>query len=252
MIRPSRISPDVLINESLGAADLTASPMCANGMRLLIYARDNEGISLTKSGGFFRKFVTWAAHEFRWPEHGPEKLFAVNKVLNEQDFFPLAVMHSLMLATRLIRHYKGKAVLTKAGRAMIGDYGRLQAVLFDAYFSTLDLSEYERFPMEHEDADLRHYLGVVQSRLDDWVELADFAGWCLPLGMITASRIDPVSDACFHLISRLIRPLIWMGLLERKPEQDRTRIEQRHYRKTILFDRFIRIAFWQGGGWSIH
>jgi hypothetical protein len=179
MIRPSRISPDVLINESLGAADLAASPMCANGMKLLIYARDNEGISLTKSGGFFRKFVTWAAHEFRWREHEPEKLFTVNKVLNEQDFFPLAVMHSLMLATGLIRHYKGKAVLTKAGRSMIGDYGRLQAVLFDAYFATLDLSEYERFPIEDEDADLRHYLGVVQNRLDDWVVLADFAGWCL-------------------------------------------------------------------------
>ena len=40
-MRPSRISPDVLINESLGAADLATSPMCANGMKLLIYARDN-------------------------------------------------------------------------------------------------------------------------------------------------------------------------------------------------------------------
>lgn len=252
MIRPSRISPDVLINESLGIADLAASPMCANGMKLLIYARDNEGIALTKSGGFFRKFVTWAAHEFRWPEHEPEKLFTVNKVLNEQDFFPLAVMHDMLLATRLIRHYKGKAVLTKAGRAMIGDHGRLQAVLFDAYFATLDLSEYERFPIEYEDADLRHYLGVAQNRMDDWVVLADFAGWCLPLDMITTWRIDPVSDACFHLISRLMRPLIWMGLLEGMPEQDRPRIEQRHYRKTILFDRFIRIAFWQDGGWSVH
>lgn len=120
-----RISSIMTINESLGAADLAESPMCANGMKLLFYARDNDGITLTKSGGFFRKFVMWAAHEFRWPEHEPEKLFTVNKVLNEQDFFPLAVMHSLMLATRLIRHYKGKAVLTKAGRAMIGKYGRL-------------------------------------------------------------------------------------------------------------------------------
>ena len=61
-----------------------------------------------------------------------------------------------------------------------------------------------------------------------------------------------VKSACFHLISRLIRPLIWMGLLERQPEHDRTRIEQRRYRKTPLFDRFIRIASWQDGGWSIH
>lgn len=89
MIRPSRISPDVLINESLGAADLASSPMCANGMKLLIYARDNEGITLTKSGGFFRKFVTWAAYEFQWPEHEPEKLFSVNKAYAKGDGWSL-------------------------------------------------------------------------------------------------------------------------------------------------------------------
>lgn len=111
-----------------------------------------------------------------------EKLFAVNKMLNEQDFFPVAGMHSLMLETRPIRHHKGKAVLTKAGRAI----------------------NYERSPIEYGDAELRHYLGVVQDRLDNWVVLADF-----------------VPD----------HPLIWRGLLERKPEQDRTRIEQQHYRR---------------------
>ena len=110
--------------------------------------------------------------------------------------------------------------------------------------ASVDLSEYERFPIEYEDADLRHYFGVVQNRLGDWVVLADFAGWCLPLQMITSWRTDPVSDACFHLISRLIRPLMWMGLLEHKPDHDRMRIEQRHCRKTNLFERIMRIAFW--------
>jgi hypothetical protein len=112
--------------------------------------------------------------------------------------------------------------------------------------ASVDLSEYKRFPIEYEDADLRHYFGVVQNRLGDWVVLADFAGWCLPLQMITSWRTDPVSDACFHLISRLIRPLMWMGLLEHKPNHDRMRIEQRHCRKTNLFDRIMRIAFLVG------
>lgn len=55
-------------------------------------------------------------------------------------------------------------------------------------------SEYERLPIEHEDEGLRRYLGVIQSRLDDWGVLADLAGWCLPLDMTTISRIDPMPD----------------------------------------------------------
>jgi hypothetical protein len=252
MLRPSSISPDILLNESLGMTELSGSLMCVNGMKLLKYAHDNDGITLTKSGGFFRKFVTWAADEFQWPGQEPEKLYAMNKVLNEQDFFPLAVMHDLMLVTRLLRHVKGKAVPTKAGRAIMGDHGALQAVLFDAYFMALDPSAFDRFVIEYKDADLRHFIGVVQNRLGDWVTLVDFASWCLPIEAIQTYRISPQYDACFYLMSKVVRPLLWLGLLERKPEQDTTRIEERLYRKTPLFDRFIRIMMGQSGGRAIH
>ena len=126
MISVSRIAPFILLNEGLGFSDLSGSPMCVNGMKLLIHARDSDGIPLTRSGAFFRKFVTWAAESFHWPEYEAEKLYVANKVLNEPDFFPLAVMHDLLLGARLMRHYNGKAVLTKTGKAMIGDYGALQ------------------------------------------------------------------------------------------------------------------------------
>ena len=178
-----------------------------------------------------------------------EKLYVVNKILNEQDFFPLAVMHDLMLVTRLLRHFKGKAVPTKAGRAIIGDHGALQAVLFDTYLTAHHPTVSERFPV---DADLRHCIGVVQNRLGDWVTLVDFASWCLPIDAIRTYRISPQFDACFYLMSSVIRPLLWLGLLERRPEQDSTRIEERLYRKTPLFDRFIRIMMRQSGGWAIH
>ena len=69
MLRPSRISPDILLNESLGISELSGSPLSVNGMKLLKYAQENGGVTLTKSGGLFRKFVTWAAYEFQWPGH---------------------------------------------------------------------------------------------------------------------------------------------------------------------------------------
>ena len=72
---------------------------------------------------------------------------------------PGGVGFSLLLATRLIRPYYGEAVLTKSGRAIIGDYGGLQALLFDAYFAR---SIYRNMS----GADLRHYLKQLPKQQD--------------------------------------------------------------------------------------
>lgn len=253
MIRQSRVAPFIMINESLGVSDLSGSPMCINGMKVLTRVTEDGGITLTKSGAFYRKFVTWAAEDFRWPDYEAERLYVVNKVLNEPDFPPLAIMHELMVGARLLRHSKGKALPTKAGKAMIGDYGALQAELFDAFFLALDHGAYERFPIEYDDADILHFLGVVQNRLDDWVPMPELAGWCLPLDLITSYRFSPVSDASYYLLSRLTRPLLWLGMIEQHPDDDRrTRIEDRRYRKTPLFGRFLSFKTIRDGGWTIH
>lgn len=239
MIRRSRIAPFILLNESLGVSDLAGSPLCINGMKVLHHASEADGITLTKSGAFYRKFVTWAAEEFQWPDYQAEKLYVANKVLNEPDFPPLAIMHELLAGTRLIRHYGGKAMATKAGKGMLGDYGALQADLFDAFFLALDHGAYDRFPIEYEEVDIPHYLGVVHNRLDSWVTLGELAGWCLPLDHITSYRFSPVQDASFHLYSRLIRPLRWLGMIEEEAAEMRVPTEKRRYRKTPLCDRFM-------------
>jgi hypothetical protein len=46
MIRLSKITPIILLNESLGRSDLSGSPTCVNGIKLLIHARDNGAIRL--------------------------------------------------------------------------------------------------------------------------------------------------------------------------------------------------------------
>jgi hypothetical protein len=253
MIRQSRVAPFIMLNESLSLFDLSGSPMAINGMKVLTRASEDGGIMLTKSGAFYRKFVTWAAEDFRWPDYEAERLYVVNKVLNEPDFMPLAIMHELMIGARLLRHYKGKALPTKAGKAMIDDHGALEAELFDALFLALDHGAYERFPIEYDDADIGHFLRVVQNRLDDWVPMAELAGWCLPLDLITSYRFSPASDACYYLLSRLIRPLLWLGMIEQQSEDDRrARIEDRRYRKTALFGRLLSFKTIRDGGWTIH
>ena len=93
MIRQSRVAPFIMLNESLSLFDLSGSPMAINGMKVLTRASEDGGIMLTKSGAFYRKFVTWAAEDFRWPDYEAERLYVVNKVLNEPadaDRLPLA------------------------------------------------------------------------------------------------------------------------------------------------------------------
>lgn len=253
MIRQSRIAPIVMLNESLGLADLSGSPMCVNAMKVLEHIRDHDGVTLTKSGAFYRKFVTWAAEDFRWPGYEVEELYRVNKVLNEPDFMPLAIMRELLVGARLIRRYKGKALLSQAGKGIVGDYGALQAELFGTFFIAFDHWSYERFPIEYDDADIVHFLGVVQNRLDEWVPLTEIAGWCLPLDLVTSYRFSPVKDASFYLHGRLIRPLVWLGLIEQHPDENRRfMIEDRSYRKTSLFDRFLSFKIIGDGGWTIH
>jgi len=252
MIRHSRLAPFIMLNESLGATDLMGSPMAINGMKVLIRAAE-DGITLTKSGAFYRKFVTWAAEDFQWPGYEAEELYALNKVLNEQDFMPLVIMHELMIGARLIRHYKGKAVLTMAGKAMIGDHGALQAELFDTFFTGFDFLGHERFPIDHDDPDFVHFLGVVQNRLGGWVPLTELAGWCLPIDIITNYRFSPLEDACYYLLSRLMRPLLWLGMIERHPSAERyPAFHDLRYRKTPLYDRFLHFNFTKAMSGTIH
>lgn len=251
MWRSSAIGTEILINAGVRRDAIAHSPMCLNAMKLLAYAQEGDGIKLTKSESFYRRCVEWAAEEFQWPEWTPSDLYAVNRVLNEQDFLPLAVMHDLLLMARLIRHSKGKAMLTKTGRVVAGNCGAVQACLFDAYFIS-DLSADERFLVPSGADDLHHYLGVAQNRLGDWVRFADFAEWCLPIPLITRWRVGPEVDACYYLMSRVVRPLNWLGLLEIGPEQRQLRIEDRMLRKTALFENFLRVGVHRLPAMTVH
>lgn len=55
MIRQSRIAPFIMLN---GLSDLSRSPMTINCMKVLPRATEDGGVPLTKSGAFYRKFVT--------------------------------------------------------------------------------------------------------------------------------------------------------------------------------------------------
>lgn len=248
----SKISPYLFLNEGLSEADLKDSRLCMASMKTLAYMREHGGIPLTKAGAFNRKFVVWAVDSFRWPGYTADELYVVNKVLNEDDVMPLSYLHDLLRTARLIRHAKGKAVLTKAGAALLGDYGRLQPLMFETFFTRFDFAAHERWPIEMEDADTLHFLGVIRNRLGGWVAYPEFAGWCLPVFALPPQRGTPEEDAMFYLATRLVRPLRWLGLTEQDDASRFAPIDTLRLRKTPLFDKFLRIEMAHDRSGTVH
>lgn len=117
---------------------LLTSPLIRGILKTAEYIEANGGIGLTKSGAFYRKFVHWAAAEFDWPGYGEEELFSINKVLNEWDFQPVSDIHDLLRGLKLGRHYKGKFLLTKAGKELVAHPGRMFSELAPNYLFRLD------------------------------------------------------------------------------------------------------------------
>lgn len=249
----SKVCDGLLLNETLDERALVGSLMTVNGMKLLRYAQEHDGIKLTKSGALFRRCVEWAAEEFQWPRHTPEDLYVVNKVLNEEDFLPLFVMHELFREAGLFRKYMGTARLGKAGKSIIGDYGRLQAVLFEAYFTDFDFSGIERFLFPEAFSDYRHFLGVADNRLENWTAFTDYAEWCVPVYAGASVGHEPNRDMMYFALHRIVRPLNWLGLIDEQQTGKRIpSLEEIKIRRTTLFDQFIRFVDIRPGITIVH
>ncbi len=93
---------------------------------------------MTESGAFNQRTVHWAAAVFDWPDYSEEDLFAIKKVRNEWDFSPLGDIHELLKGLKLECHYKGKLLLTKAGKELIADPGALCSQLVPDFLLRMD------------------------------------------------------------------------------------------------------------------
>jgi hypothetical protein len=253
LLKPSTLSPLLFFETSLTEQQLLASPMCINTMKLLQYAEQHGGIQLTKLGNFYRKCVEWAAEEFQWPGYEPTELYAVNKVLNEPDFPPLFLMHEILQSTRLIRHYKGQAKLTKAGSSLIGRYGDLQVVLTEYML---------RSPIGDDPQanalfwNLEHFMRVIDDQLGDWTSVSAFSERIIPMDLLPSrGGISGRFEACLFVAHDIVRPMSWLGLIDdgRRERRPQVRLEERLIRKTALFDSFVRLIVPNAdGGQQVH
>ena len=188
---------------------LAHSPMLRAAWLTLRYAQEHGTIGLTKTKAFKRVFVHWAVENFEWPGKSAEEMLRFSKVVNEYEFPPLEVLHQLLIALCLGRHFKGEFRLTKRGAELAGAPARLFAELIPFFVLRIDHSSYARFE-ERPFGKWDVWMNVINVEADhgtteralftafygqdhDW----DNAGW----------REMAAFSSC------VLRPLEWAGLL---------------------------------------
>ena len=193
------------------------------------------------TGNLSRAVVAEMIEVVDWPDLDKTELYRFNKVINEPDFLPAHFVRVLLQGTKLMRRHRDKLVPTRLGRRMLApeQHGALQAVLLHVTFWHLNLGYFDRNPIESwPQNDLGIVLWSLSASANAWMHPDKLTRLCtVPVIGVLEATWDLGS---FAMESRILRPLTWFGLLESRWERKAGLGEPRLYRKTPLFDRFIK------------
>ena len=212
-------------------AALAHCPMLRAALLTFEFIDTHGPIELTPSKALKRYFVTWAAEAFAWPYFTAEELYAVNRVLNEQDFPPLVTVHDLLLTTKLARHYRGTLRLTALAQELRSKPGELWRLLTNHLLFVMDHSRYTRF----NDAvvgDWLTYLNVINIEAEMGVTEARLCSLFYGGDQTRFRGAD--YEYVLALYAHVLRPLCWAGLLS----------EQRQGRGLERVRVFVKTPLW--------
>jgi hypothetical protein len=177
-----------------------------------------------------------------WPNYDQADTFRFNKVINEPDFLPLHVVRQLAQAATLVRAQRKKLVATPLGKSMLSDarQGSLLAILFHLAFWHMDLGYFGRELLESwPQADAGVVLWSLSVCANDWQSAEKLTRLCtIPEPAMFSETWDRTPYA---MEAKILRPLLWFGLLEHRSEKIPSgRFGEHHfYRKAELFDRLL-------------
>jgi hypothetical protein len=239
--QPSASNRTIRLEPSLTTTDLSGSAITRNALLLLRRAADADGLKLTATGNLSRSVVAEMCEIIEWPDYDKQELFRFNKVINETDFLPLHFVRVLMQATKLFRTHRGRLVPTRLGKSIVvkEQYGALQALLFHIAFWHLNLGYFDRNPLDSwPQGDVGVVLWSLSASAFDWLDRETLTRLCaVPVIGILEATWDLGSSA---MEARILRLLVWFGLLEHRSERGTGPVERHLYRKTPLFDRFVK------------
>lgn len=197
-----------------------------------------SGIPLTKSLFFKRDLVAEAILAIQWPDwteaeiyHGYMRI----KVADEHHFEPFRDLHHHLVNLKLVRHYKGKLLLSKTGKALFEDR-------FERFHR---LAQYVLFEDPHR-LFMRQEYGVF-GNWDVWLNVMDIETTHGATGKHITDTLYGEEDEpnefdlrTSRLHSSVLEPLIYCGLLDENRDNGRKLVD-RVYRKTQLWTRYLKL-----------
>ncbi len=239
---PSAVQTAIRITNDLSANEIAGSPVARNTLILLRQAIERGGLPLTAAGNLSRAAVAEMRSLIEWPHYNQEDAFRLNKVINEPDFLPLHIVRILAQAATLVRAQRGKLVTTPLGKSMLSyeRQGSLLAILFHIAFWRMDLGYFGRSLLgSWPQADIGIVLWSLSVSAGDWQTSEKLTRLCtIPEPATLTGTWD---RSTYAMEARILRPLLWFGLLEYRGENiPDSRFAARHYyRKSALFDRLL-------------
>ena len=118
---------------------ITSAPMLRAYQTVVAYQVEHGEIGLTRSGAWNRHCIDWVVRRMDFPNWTAEKLYSVNKVLDEYDVPPLEYLRVLLTSLRLGRKMGGGWRLTKPGMALASDPEAAFATIAPAFLFGLTI-----------------------------------------------------------------------------------------------------------------
>jgi hypothetical protein len=239
---PSAAQTAIRIANNLSIDEIARSPVARNTLILLQQAIERSGLPLTATGNLSRAVVAEMCRLIEWPDYDQADAFRFNKVINEPDFLPLHVVRQLAQAATLVRAQRGKLVATPLGKSMLNEarQGSLLAILFHLAFWHMDLGYFGRGLLgSWPQTDAGVVLWSLSVCADDWQSAEKLTRLCtIPEPAMFSGSWD---RTLYAMGARILRPLLWFGLLEHRSEKiPSSRFGEHHfYHKAELFDRLL-------------
>lgn len=197
-----------------------------------------SGIPLTKNQAFRRDLVAEAIRQIKWPDWTDAEIYhgyMPIKIADEHHFEPFRDLHHMLYGLRLLRHYKGKLLMSKSGKALFSDrFKRFDQMAKHLLFDDPYLVE------------IRQRRGLF-GNWDVWLNVMDIETTHGASGrQITEvfygaedepNEFDPRTSALYEGV---LKPLMYCGLLEENRDS-RRKLVDRVYRKTPLWTRYLKL-----------
>jgi hypothetical protein len=238
----------IKFNQQLKISDLKQSTFLTNAtifLQTLLELKDQD--TATAKRNLNRKLVKAVFDKLLIDSDIKEDILKYNKVINEEDVFPLHVIRIVCEEAKLIQCRKKKFIVTTRGKKLLSEenMGELFYKLFITYFRKFNIAYVDRFPALDSVQQTLGYslcrLSQITDRFVDMVVL--FEEIFLPAVKKEIREVLPkVTFVEWFVESRIVRPLREFGLLECRYSKEENR-EIESLRKTGLFDKYMRVEW---------